>query len=65
MHFQGGKLYTVTITGQQEYAFETILNGQNPSVHNPNRTFRGSAVKLGWTRLNSIQAYPSDGCTII
>ena len=34
MHFQGGKLYTVTITGQQEYEFETILNGQNPSVHN-------------------------------
>jgi hypothetical protein len=42
MHNSGGKLYGVTITGQQEYGAADWLKGVKPSAHKPSLTFRGS-----------------------
>src|SRR4051812_42378027 len=47
IHKSGGRLYGVKMTGQQEYAFSTCPKGLNPSVYNPNLTFRGSLEKSG------------------
>lgn len=39
VHIYGGKLYKVTITGHEEYAFLAIAKGENPLIHKSSLTF--------------------------
>jgi hypothetical protein len=45
MQREGGRLYGIAKTGQQEYDATLILYGENPSVAIPMRTFHASLAK--------------------
>jgi hypothetical protein len=60
----GGRLYSTTKTGQQEYGVEFVLNGSKLSFTNPKRTFLASLTKSASNLSSIFNASPSEGCTM-
>jgi hypothetical protein len=56
MQIEGGRLYGIQKTGQQEYGVAFVLNGEKPSVDNSMRTFLASKLS------RAFHASPSDKC---
>src|SRR3954468_14757594 len=62
MHFQGGRLYMHTHTGQVLCVLLWPLNGLTPSALTPILRFLGSFPKSGYSRSNVVHWLPSEGC---
>ena len=62
MQIQGGRLYTINITGHVLCDILMVRNGLNPSLDKPSLTLRQSSVKSGCTLSKSFHARPSAGC---
>ncbi|TYK07950.1 hypothetical protein E5676_scaffold265G00680 [Cucumis melo var. makuwa] len=62
IHFQGGKLYGMSITGHMLYDVLMFPNGLNPSEESANLTFRASEAKQGYCSSKCFQPSASAGC---
>src|ERR1041384_1280300 len=62
MHFQGGRLYMHTHTGQVLCVLLWLLNGLTPSALKPSLRFLGSFPKSGNSRSKAIHWLPFEGC---
>src|SRR4051812_44935611 len=62
MHFQGGRLYMHTHTGQVLCVLLWALNGLTPSTLKPSLRFIGSFSEFGYSRSNAVHCLPSKGC---
>jgi hypothetical protein len=65
MQREGGRLYGIAKTGEQEYDATLILYGVNPSIANPMRTFRASLVMFVSKSSRAFHDTLSDECNII
>jgi hypothetical protein len=61
---EGGRLYEIAKTCQQEYDAALILYGMNPSIANPMWTFCTSLAKSVSKSSRAFHALLSDKCTI-
>jgi hypothetical protein len=61
MQREGGRLFGIAKTGQQEYDTTLILYGVNPSVANPMHTFRASLAKPASKSSRAFHASLLDG----
>jgi hypothetical protein len=64
MQIEGGRLYEMTNTGQQEYDATLVLYGENTFVANPIPTFLASLTKSASKSSKSFHDSLLDGCTI-
>src|ERR1041384_6069832 len=62
MHFQGGRLYMHTHTGQVLCVMLWSLNGLTPSALKPSLRFPGPFPKSVYSRSNVVHWLPSEGC---
>src|SRR4051812_29004708 len=62
MHFQGGRLYMQTNTGQVMCVLRWLPNRLTPLALTPILRFLGSFLKLGYSRSNTVHWLPSEGC---
>ncbi|KAA0042936.1 hypothetical protein E6C27_scaffold75G00030 [Cucumis melo var. makuwa] len=65
IHFQGGKLYGMSITGHMLYDVLMFPNGLNPSEESANLTFRAFEAKQGYCSSKCFQPSASAGCRSI
>src|SRR4051812_23214126 len=65
MHFQGGRLYMHTNTGQVLCVLLWPPNELTPSALTPILRFLGSFPKSGYSRSNAVHWLPSEGCLSI
>src|SRR4051812_42293996 len=62
MHFQGGRLYMHTHTGQLLCVLLWPLNKFTPSALIPSLRFLGSFPKCWYSRSNAVHWLPCEGC---
>ena len=62
IHFQGGKLYGMTITCHMLYDMLIFPNELNPSEESANLTFQASEAKQGYCSSKCFQPSTSAGC---
>src|SRR3954467_8854342 len=62
IHFQGGRLYMHTHTGQVLCVLLWTLNGFTPLTLIPSLRLLSSFPKSGYSRSNAVHWLPSEGC---
>jgi hypothetical protein len=61
---EGGRLYKIVKTDQQEYVVAFVLNNEKSFVTNPMRTFLALVMKSPSKFSSAFHASPPDWCTM-